>query len=237
MRNIEIYYEQIRPLIIWLGLLELAWTGSWLLGALSGGTGYIAITVVWMISTFAWMVAAISMAKKGIYLKFSSHFSNLLGFLFVISYSVVLFASTDVGRSGLLLAASQASDSEMVAFHTLRLLAIGTIIKYRQGQLPLHFLILGSVPDFLFALSAVVIVVIGTNVSLDSDFLILWHCIGIGVFFGAGISMFFSVPSPIRISHNKPDSRLTFEFPMVLAPNFTVPLFALAHMFALAKLA
>ena len=71
---------------------------------------------------------------------------------------------------------------------------------------------------------------------LGQEFLIGWHIVGFLVFFGAGISMFFSVPSLFRIYHDKPDTSLVFQFPMVLAPNFTVPLFALAHVFALVKL-
>ncbi len=48
--------------------------------------------------------------------------------------------------------------------------------------------------------------------------------------------MFFSVPSPLRIYHSKPDASIVFQFPMLLAPNFTVPLFMLAHLIALVKL-
>jgi hypothetical protein len=105
-----------------------------------------------------------------------------------------------------------------------------------QGELPLHFVILGALPDFLFAVSAVVVAVLGTNRPLDHSFLVAWHLIGFSVFFGPGISMFFSVPSPLRIYHDKPDASIVFQFPMVLAPNLTVPLFMIAHLFALVKL-
>ena len=43
-------------------------------------------------------------------------------------------------------------------------------------------------------------------------------------------------PSPLRIYHDKPDASIVFEFPMVLAPNYTVPLFMIAHLFALVKM-
>ena len=118
----------------------------------------------------------------------------------------------------------------------LRLLAIGTVIKYVQGQLPLHFVIFGSVSDLLFATSAVVVTILEATAPLGQDFLIVWHFVGFFVFFGAGISMFFSVPSLFRIYHDEPDTSLVFQFPMLLAPNFTVPLFALAHVFAVVKL-
>ena len=48
--------------------------------------------------------------------------------------------------------------------------------------------------------------------------------------------MFFSVPSPLRIYHDKPDASIVFQFPMLPAPNVTVALFAVAHVFALVKL-
>ena len=62
-----------------------------------------------------------------------------------------------------------------------------------------------------------------------------WHLIGFSLFMGAGISMFFSVPSLFRMYHDAPDTSIVFQFPMLLAPNFTVPLFALAHILALVK--
>ena len=124
----------------------------------------------------------------------------------------------------------------LISIHILRLLAIGSIIKFIHRELPLHFVLLGSIPDFLFAVSAVVLAVLEADGPLDRSFLVAWHVIGFSVFLGAGVSMFFSVPSPLRITHNKPDTSIVFQFPMVLAPNFTVPLFMIAHLFALVKL-
>ena len=97
-------------------------------------------------------------------------------------------------------------------------------------------MIFGAVPDLLFAASAVVVTTLEATAPLSSGFVIAWHVVGFVVFFGPGISMFFSMPSLFRIYHDKPAAPIVFQFPMVLAPNFTVPLFALAHVFALAKL-
>jgi hypothetical protein len=126
--------------------------------------------------------------------------------------------------------------ADAALIHVLRLLAIGTVVKYRQGELPLHFIVLGSMPDFLFAVSAVGVSVMTYSGSLPSEVLAVWHSVGLLVFLGAGVSMFFSVPSRLRIYDSRPDASIVFRFPMVLAPNFTVPLFMLAHLFALAKL-
>ena len=96
--------------------------------------------------------------------------------------------------------------------------------------------ILGSTPDFLFAVSAVVLSIFAATAPIGHQLLIVWHVVGIAAFLGAGFSMFLSVPSPLRIYNDKPDTAIVFQFPMVLAPNFTVPLFILAHGVALAKL-
>ena len=78
--------------------------------------------------------------------------------------------------------------------------------------------------------------IMAANGPLGSSFLVTWHVIGFSLFLGAGLSMFFSVPSPLRIYHTQPDAAIVFRFPMVLAPNFTVPLFMIAHLLAQVKL-
>lgn len=182
------------------------------------------------------MVIIIRVAKRGVFLKYTHKRSNLIGLLSVILISVVFFGNSDAARSGLLQAASQAPEFQLIGIHILRLLAIGTVVKYLQGELPLHFIILGAVPDLLFAISAGVLLFTDIATSLDASFFIAWHSVGIAAFLGAGISMFFSVPSRMQIFYDKPDTAIVFQFPMALAPNFTVPLFMLAHMFALTKL-
>lgn len=225
-------YEQFRSLIVLLGLVELAWLSYWLLGFGENTAEYLAIAVMWILGMLGWMALAISLGKRGIYLKYTHWFSNLIGLALVLAFTWVLFGVLDVGREGLLSSASQVPAQQLVWFHILRLLAIGTILKYLQGQLPFHFLLFGSVPDFLFAVSAVI-------VSLQApgqSFLIIWHLVGLTLFFGPGISMFFSVPSLLRLYRSKPDTSMVFQFPMLLAPNFTVPLFMLAHSLALVQL-
>jgi hypothetical protein len=236
MNNFNNVYEKIRPMIIWLGLFELSWIAYWLLPDLGGSDIQTNNTIVWTIMMLFWLYTVIKLVRKGVYLKYSYLFSNLIGFFAVIIFPIVLFGRSESAIDGLVQAANQVSDYQLIGFHVLRLLAIGTIIKYRQGQLPFHFFIFGSMPDFLFSLSAVALLLFDSSLSLGSGFYLIWHCVGMLVFFGAGISMFLSVPSVIRIYHDKPDTTLVFSFPMVLAPNFTVPLFVVAHLFAVLKI-
>ena len=229
-------YERLRPLIVWLGLTELGWLGYWLLSGDNNTAAFVGIVVGWIVAMLAWLTFVIYAGMRGLFLKHSESLSNLVGVATVVTFGVAMFGLIPDAREGLLSAAHNTSDLQMISIHMLRLLAIGTVIKFIHRELPLHFLILGSIPDFLFAVSAVVLVVLGANGSLGDSSLIVWHLIGLSVFFGPGISMFFSVPSPLRIYHNKPDASIIFQFPMLLAPNFTVPLFMLAHAFALVRL-
>lgn len=229
-------YERLRPLIVWLGLTELAWIGYWLLSLGDAAPGYVTTVVVWIAAMLAWLVLVIYLGVRGVFLKHTRCLSNLVGVVLVVAFTALLFGAIVVAREGILSAARGTTDLQLVSIHALRLLAIGTVIKYLQGHLPLHFVILGSLPDFLFAVSAVLVSILAANGPLGRDFLIVWHSIGCSLFLGAGISMFFSVPSPFHMYRGEPDTSIVFRFPMLLAPNFTVPLFMLAHAFALVKL-
>lgn len=228
-------YEFLRPLIIWLGLTELVWIAYWLLRNDSAGFGYTATVVGWFVALLAWMAWVIHGGRRGLFLKHTRWLSNLVGAVTVVAFSAALFMSVPGAWEELARTAALATTEELASIHILRLLAVGTIVKYLQRQLPLHFFILGSLPDFLFAISAIIVAFPSGDGFVSREFLIAWHCTGALVFMGAGISMFFSVPSPFFIYRSAPDASIAFRFPMLLAPNFTVPLFMLAHAFALVK--
>lgn len=229
-------YEQVRQLIIWLGLVELTWISYWLLSNDQTSLQFEWATLVWMTSMVIWMGAVIRLGRRGFFLQWSRYFSNMVGISIVLTFSALLFGFVPAARDGVILAAGSTSDLQLISIHTLRLLGIGAVIKYLQGELPLHFVIIGSLPDMLFAASAVAVMFLTANGSVGHDFLVVWHLIGFSVFFGAGVSMFLSVPSLLRVFNSKPDASIVFQYPMLLAPNFTVPLFMLAHIFALVKL-
>jgi hypothetical protein len=229
-------YDALRPPIVWLGLTELTWIGYWLLRSAGASSGYTITVIVWIAAMLGWLAFVIRSGRRGLFLRHTRWLSNLLGVIFVVAFTTVLFGAVPAAWDGLVRAANAATDRELASIHVLRLLAVGTIIKYFQGQFPLHFIVLGSLPDFLFAASAIVVALLAGDPSLGRGFLIAWHCIGAFVFLGAGISMFFSVPSPFRIYDTQPDASIVFRYPMLLAPNFTVPLFMLAHGLALVKL-
>lgn len=229
-------YERLRPLIVWLGLTELSWLSYWLLSNGESTRAFVGIVFVWIVAMLAWLALVIYLGLRGFFLKHTERLSNLVGVTLVVTFAIAMFSLTPAAWQGLVSAARNTSDLQLISIHILRLLAIGTIIKYIHRELPLHFVILGSLPDFLFAVSAVFLALLADQVASGSSFLVVWHLIGFTLFLGPGISMFFSMPSPLRIYHHKPDASIVFQFPMALAPNFTVPLFMIAHLFALVKM-
>ena len=229
-------YEGLRQLIIWLGLIEMAWMTYWLMGLQDPTPGYMTTVGIWIGAMFAWGALVIYLGQKEFFLKHTRWLSNLIGNVAVVGFAVLLFGTAETVRQGVLSTAAGVSDLQLISFHVLRLTAIGAFIKYRQGQLPLHFIIVGALPDLLFAISALGLTIFAGNGAMGRELLIAWHLIGFSLFLGAGISMFFTVPSPFRISRRQLDTSIVFRYPMVLAPNFTVPLFMLAHVYALAKL-
>ncbi len=236
MSQLKDKYESLRPLIVWLGLTELVWIAYWLLRTGDGTPGYTTTVVAWIVAMLGWLLLVIYAGRRGFFLTHTQWLSNLVGVVIVVAFATAVFVAIPSAREGVARAAAATTDGELASIHILRLLAIGTFIKYLQRQLPLHFVILGALPDFLFAVSAVVVTFLAGNGFLGQEFLFAWHWIGFSLFLGAGIAMFLSVPSRFRIYHSDIDASIVFRFPMLLAPNFTVPLFMLAHAFALVKL-
>ena len=78
-------YERVRPLIIWLGLGQLAWLGFWLLSVGDTTPGYTVTIVVWLVLMLAWMALVIYLGNRGVFLKHTRWLSNLAGFLLVLA--------------------------------------------------------------------------------------------------------------------------------------------------------
>jgi len=229
-------YERLRPLIVWLGLVEVAWLAYWLLAGGPANAVFRATVATTAALLFAWMSFVGVAGNRGFFLAHTRQLSNHVGLSICLGIAVVPFLVVPAAREGVIAAVGNVSDAQFAVIHILRLLAIGTVIKYLHGELPRSFLILGSLPDLAFGLSAVVVTALLVSGPLDVTWLAVWHALGCAAFLGAGVAMYFSVPSMFQLFDSKPDTSIVFKFPMLLAPNFTVPLFMVAHVLALVKL-
>jgi len=185
--------------------------------------------IVLIFSLLIWLGLSSYFAIKGDYLKNTQRFSTLIGLLIPLLF-IFLFSLWDDFQELFKALAFTTPFKALVGFQALRILSIGTIIKYYQGQLPLHFFILGIIPDFLFSITALYLLIDFSRGGRPSKKFALWNIFGIIAFTGAGMSMYFSVPSLLQITETAPSSSLVFDFPMALAPTFTVPLFIMGNL-------
>ena len=126
---------------------------------------------------------------------------------------------------------------ELTWIHLVRLAAIGTIMKMLRGALPGHFIVPIGIPDFILALTVPLIdwLVFRRRIA-GRKVLIVWNVIGFVLFFPTLVLLYLSVPSPIRIFFDEPNTYEVFQFPMALVPSFLAPLFIIIHNAAIVKL-
>ena len=102
-------YEDLRSLIIWLGLTELAWIASWLLRSVDAAPGYLVTVAVWIAAMLGWMAFVIVAGGRGFFLEHTRRLSNLVGVALVVGFAALLFGASEVAREGVVRAASSTS--------------------------------------------------------------------------------------------------------------------------------
>lgn len=206
----------------------------------------VAAGLTWCLALFLWLTLQVAIARTHVLERVAFLFPTLLQVAApLIATVIAAFAWPSFGKA-MSDVASGVSYLELVAIHALRLAAWGTVAKYRKQQLPRYFFHYGSIPDFAFALLSIAL---GFLMWMDilvanQSVLVVWSVLGIAVFFGAGISMYFGVETGILgwrwkyvVAKAEPPTLLPFRWPMNLAPAFCVPIFILAHQMMLAKVA
>ncbi len=187
----------------------------------------------------AWIVASSLMAISGFYLneRVLRCLPLLCGFLVPVSIVAASLWFDPVLRSGVLNIVESVPLSWLVGVQAIRITAIGTIIKYLDGDLPGHFILPVGVPDFVVGLTALPIAwwasrdPAGARSSLQT-----WNVIGAAIFLAAGILMHVSMPGPVQFFTSGPTTQSLFEFPLALVPTFLVPCFVGLHLACLWRL-
>ncbi|MEM9168769.1 MAG: hypothetical protein AAGC56_03870, partial [Pseudomonadota bacterium] len=200
---------------------------------------------LWLAAAAVWLGAQIVAARLRLPERFAGVFSTAVQALVPVLATAGAVAISEPLRGAVMRLAASVSTTELIAIHVLRLAAWGTIKKYRAGLLPRYFFLSGSIPDFAFAVSAVALTafVITQGAVLSDTGLLIWNAVGVLVFLGAAVTMYFGAPkSPLgwrwrRVVAGREASTLApFRWPMNLAPAFCAPLFWLAHGLFVIKL-
>ncbi len=204
-------------------LLAVAHTGFWawalLLGIGSGVTGGPGVTLVllWLALLGGWTAfvgrLALSgwLAGPGVATWPALWVSGPAVTLSLLSLLVLpAFSEAFVGSAVLLPAAA------IPALNTIRILAVGTVVKAAPGQLPWRIGFGVGIPDMFFGLWSLSIALRGGFASGEA--VIVWHAIGAGILLLMVPALFTALRQPRLDAAGKGDGRAILRFPLVLAP-------------------
>lgn len=114
------------------------------------------------------------------------------------------------------------------ALNSLRILAIGSVLKASRGQLPKRIGFGVGIPDLAFGLWSMAIALRGGFERAGEA--VVWHAIGAAILLLMVPMMFTALRPPRLDSPGKGDARAILRFPLVLAPaGLTLP-FLILHI-------
>lgn len=221
-----------------MSLLAAAHVGFWAWGLVLGiGQGTMGLTdalalSAWLGAMGVWLVVVARLSRSGWLPSAGVH--TLPAFWIpapplILSLIGVLFVPAL--REAWLDALSHLPAIAIPALNSLRILALGSVLKARRGDLPKRIGYGVGIPDLLFGLSSLAIVISGGFPDERTE--TVWH------FTGATILMLMvptvlSVLRPPRLDDAaKGNSRAILRFPLVLAPAGLATLFLVLHGLAL----
>ena len=187
----------------------------------------------------AWIAASSALAVSGVYLdeRALRVLPLLCGFLLPTSIVAASLWLSPVSRKGVLGIVESLPLRWLIGAHTIRITALGSILKYLDGALPGHFILPVGVPDFLVGLTALPMAWWASRSPIKArTSLVSWNVAGASIFLAAGILMHVSMPGPVQFFTSGPTTRELFEFPLALVPTFLVPCFVGLHLACLWRL-
>ncbi len=172
---------------------------------------------------FIWTLIVIAMGILGIHVSLAKQIPLLWQAFVPILITVVAFLVSKTLRSALREVALTTPWHWFVFFQSLRIGALGSVIKGFKGEITSSFVFWVGLPDFLFGVSAILVGWLLLKHAVSIRFLMLWNLIGAAIILlpiGAFMHYFMREPGFIFI----------FQFPMVLAPSIVVPMFVLLNL-------
>lgn len=215
-------------------LLLLFWLYQGFRTARSGTislNGLVLLTL-WLAILGAWGVVSMKLALSGYY--GGDGLLRLLPGLWVPVIPIAataLFAAMPLFRKTILAMVLRHPKAQVLA-HVARVTAIGGVYKGFNGLLPASFALPVGIPDALFGLSALALVILWPKDGWTPRVLMIWNLAGIAVILPAApLLMQMGLPGPLHVFTSLPDARTLFHYPMVLAPTLIVPLFITMNAF------
>lgn len=116
------------------------------------------------------------------------------------------------------------SPSIWIGLQTLRVTAFGSLVKWYRGVFPWSFAWFTALPDFLYGVCAMLMLMIGDSV-YDPMTLVIFNIAGFIMINPIGVLILQFGMEPTKLYTSKVSHDLIFEYPMVLAPIIVVPIF------------
>lgn len=124
--------------------------------------------------------------------------------------------------------------TDHVLFQSVRVTALGSIVKAYRNEIPAIFGYGVGIPDTLFGVSALALGLSGAADSLPIAYLIAWALIGAAILLSVLIILPQTLPGRLQRFPGQPDGRSLFAFPIVLAPSLLATLFLIGNLVFLA---
>jgi hypothetical protein len=226
------------PVMILLALAHISFWGVGISLAFQQGTigvvGALAIAI-WLVVVGVWLAIIARISRLG---WLSGPGVNALPWLWVPSPPVIVslmgLLLVPIMREAWMAVLIALPAIALPALNTLRILAIGTIIKAWRVQFPRRIGFGVGIPDMLFGLWSGYIALSGGFVSRQQEF--VWHIFGLVILLMM-IPMVFTVLRQPRLDAiGKGPARAILVFPMVLAPAGLATMFAILHCLSLFRL-
>jgi len=113
--------------------------------------------------------------------------------------------------------------STFVGLQSMRVLAVGSLIKWKMGIFPTAFAWLTAFPDMLFGLSAIALLYQADWMENDI-FLAMWNLVGFVLIVPIGGIVLQLGMTPTQLYTSKFSNAYVFEYPMMLGPSLVVPI-------------
>ncbi|PCI39629.1 MAG: hypothetical protein COB53_02910 [Elusimicrobia bacterium] len=125
----------------------------------------------------------------------------------------------------------------LIGIHSLRILAVGTMVKAAYGEFPVSFAFYIGGPDFLFGLSSLWVWRLARKETINDFWIAAWNIIGFLVIIpGAMFVAQRRLPGVFFSIVETPPMALLFDMPMALAPSLVVPIFLIMNVFVAIRL-
>jgi hypothetical protein len=190
--------------------------------------------VGWLATMAVWGGISALLAATDVYLSNTGAFPLVIAALVPLAASAAWYFGAPSFRHAVRAVIGASPLWLLAAVHLGRFAAMGIFFKWNQGVIPLHYAVLGALPDLAFAISAIGMAPLAALHKVGPRAWKYWHVAGIVVFLTAAVSMHFSVPGPLWFFHGGATTSLVFRYPVALGPTLTVPLFILFNVLGIA---